>query len=171
LRDALPIYGAAYKVAPTVLFELGAEVVTIGVSPNGININQGCGATDTAEIQKRVVEEEADLGIALDGDADRVILVDEKGRRIDGDQVMALIGTYWHRAERLRGPGVVATLMSNLGLERYLETLGVALLRTPVGDRYVVERMREEGCNLGGEQSGHLIFSDYSTTGDGMIAA
>lgn len=164
-------HGAAYKVAPTVLFELGAEVVTIGVSPNGININQGCGATDTAELQKRVVEEEADLGIALDGDADRVILVDEKGRRIDGDQVMALIGTYWHRAERLRGPGVVATLMSNLGLERYLETLGVALLRTPVGDRYVVERMREEGCNLGGEQSGHLIFSDYSTTGDGMIAA
>src|SRR5690554_1680836 len=164
-------HGAAYKVAPTVLFELGAEVVTIGVSPNGININQGCGATDTAELQKRVVEEEAGLGIALDGDADRVILVDEKGRRIDGDQVMALIGTYWHRAERLRGPGVVATLMSNLGLERYLETLGVALLRTPVGDRYVVERMREEGCNLGGEQSGHLIFSDYSTTGDGMIAA
>lgn len=164
-------HGAAYKVAPTVLFELGAEVIPIGVKPDGVNINEDCGATATEALQKRVIAEAADLGIALDGDADRVILVDEKGRRIDGDQVMALIGSYWHRAERLKGPGVVATVMSNLGLERHLEGLGVPLLRTPVGDRYVVERMREEGCNLGGEQSGHLIFSDYSTTGDGMIAA
>jgi len=164
-------HGAAYKVAPTVLFELGAEVIAIGVDPDGFNINEGCGATKTDKLQKRVVEEGADLGIALDGDADRVILVDEKGRRIDGDQVMALIGTYWHRSERLKGPGVVATQMSNLGLERHLNAMGIDLLRTAVGDRYVVERMRQEGCNLGGEQSGHLIFSDYSTTGDGMIAA
>ncbi|MDF2094727.1 phosphoglucosamine mutase [Aquibaculum arenosum] len=164
-------HGAAYKVAPTVLFELGAEVIALGVQPNGFNINQDCGATATAALQERVVAEGADLGIALDGDADRVILVDERGQRIDGDQVMALIGSYWHRAERLHGPGVVATVMSNLGLERHLQGLGVELLRTPVGDRYVVERMRAEGCNLGGEQSGHLIFSDYSTTGDGLIAA
>lgn len=163
--------GAAYRVAPTVLYELGAEVVRLGVEPDGFNINRGVGATDTATLQRSVVETGADLGIALDGDADRVILVDERGRRIDGDQVMGLIGGYWLRAGRLRGPGVVATVMSNLGLERHLEGLGIGLLRTPVGDRYVVERMRAEGCNLGGEQSGHLVFSDYSTTGDGLIAA
>jgi phosphoglucosamine mutase len=164
-------HGAAYKVAPKVLWELGAEVVALGVAPDGLNINAGCGATATARLQDKVVAEGCDLGIALDGDADRVILVDERGRQIDGDQVMALTGTAWARDRRLRGGGVVATVMSNLGLERHLHGLGLTLARTPVGDRYVVEHMREHGFNVGGEQSGHIVLSDYGTTGDGLIAA
>lgn len=164
-------HGAAYKVAPQVLWELEAEVVPMGVYPNGRNINAGCGATATEALQERVVSEKADLGIALDGDADRLIMVDEKGRRIDGDQLMALLGQKWHEDGRLRGGGVAATVMSNLGLERYLKTRGLTLARTPVGDRHVVERMRADGFNLGGEQSGHIIMSDFGTTGDGMMAA
>ena len=164
-------HGAAYSVAPAVLFELGAEVIAMGVTPDGTNINRDCGATAPQALSKRVVEEGADLGIALDGDADRVILVDEKGRVIDGDQVMGLIAQRWLAAGRLKGGGVVATVMSNLGLERLVQSFGVGLERTPVGDRYVVERMREGGFNLGGEQSGHLVMTDYSTTGDGLIAA
>ena len=164
-------HGAAYSVAPAVLYELGAEVVAMGVSPDGTNINRECGATHPQALAKRVLEEAADIGIALDGDADRVILVDEKGRVIDGDQVMGLIAQRWLAAGRLKGGGVVATVMSNLGLERLVQSFGVGLERTPVGDRYVVERMREGGFNLGGEQSGHLVMTDYSTTGDGLIAA
>ncbi len=164
-------HGAAYRVAPTVLWELGAEVVAIGVAPDGFNINRDCGATAPAALQARVVAEKADLGLALDGDADRLILVDEKGRIVDGDQIMALIARSWMEHDRLRGGAVVATVMSNLGLERFLAGLKLKLLRTPVGDRYVVERMRAEGCNVGGEQSGHIILSDYGTTGDGLIAA
>jgi phosphoglucosamine mutase len=163
--------GAAYKVAPTVLWELGAEVVPLAVSPNGTNINQDCGATATAMLQEQVVAQGCDLGIALDGDADRVILVDEKGRRVDGDQLMALVGRSWHEDGRLRGGGIVVTVMSNLGLERFMGGLGLGLARTPVGDRYVVEHMREHGFNVGGEQSGHIVMNDYTTTGDGLIAA
>ncbi|MEC8176540.1 MAG: phosphoglucosamine mutase, partial [Pseudomonadota bacterium] len=163
--------GAAYKVAPTALWELGAEVVTIGVAPDGFNINKGCGSTDTHLLADTVRAEKADIGIALDGDADRLIICDQNGRIIDGDQIMGLIATDWNRHERLSAPGIVATVMSNLGLERYLQDEGLGLARTRVGDRYVVEYMRQHGFNLGGEQSGHMVLSDFSTTGDGLIAA
>ncbi len=163
--------GAAYKVAPSVFYELGAQVIPIGIEPNGTNINKDCGATATAVLQERVVAHGADLGIALDGDADRVIFCDEQGTKVDGDQVMAMIARTWQAQGRLTGGGVVATVMSNLGLEKYLETIDLGLARTKVGDRYVLEHMRERGFNLGGEQSGHVILSDYSTTGDGLIAA
>ena len=163
--------GAAYKVAPTVLWELGAEVVPVGVSPDGFNINKGCGSTDPDYMREQVIAHEADIGIALDGDADRLVIADEHGALVDGDQLMALVAGSWHAAGRLRGGGVVATVMSNLGLERYLEGLGLAMVRTPVGDRYVVEHMRAHGFNVGGEQSGHIILSDFTTTGDGLIAA
>ena len=163
--------GAGYKVAPTVLWELGADVLAIGVEPDGTNINRNCGATEPQSISERVVASGADLGIALDGDADRVIVADEQGRIVDGDQLMALIATEWHATGRLKGGGVVATVMSNLGFERYLEGIDLELERTAVGDRYVVERMRRGAYNVGGEQSGHIILSDYGTTGDGLIAA
>ena len=164
-------HGAAYRVAPTVLWELGAEVVPIGVAPDGTNINGGCGSTAPARMAEMVRERRADLGIALDGDADRVVLCDQTGRIVDGDQILALVGETWAAGNRLRGGAVVATVMSNLGLERRLGSLGIGLHRTKVGDRYVGERMRETGCNLGGEQSGHLVLSDYGTTGDGLVAA
>ena len=164
-------HGAAYKVAPRVLFELGADVIPIGVEPNGFNINDKCGATDPQAMRDAVLLHKADLGIALDGDADRLIVCDETGQIIDGDQVMALIASFWHASALLKGGGVVATVMSNLGLERYLAGLGLALVRTSVGDRYVVERMRAGGYNLGGEQSGHIVMSDHATTGDGLVAA
>jgi phosphoglucosamine mutase len=163
--------GAAYKVAPTVLWELGAEVVRVGVSPDGFNINRKCGSTYPAVLQEQVVAHGADIGIALDGDADRVVLVCEKGRTIDGDQLMATIADQWARDGRLTGGGVVATVMSNLGLERFLDGRGLSLARTQVGDRYVLERMRADGFNLGGEQSGHVIMTDHATTGDGLMAA
>ncbi len=163
--------GAAYRVAPKVLYELGAEVVPVGVYPDGFNINQRCGATDPARMQEAVVTHGADFGIALDGDADRAILADEKGNVVDGDQVMALVGRSWLQDGRLSGGAVVATVMSNLGLERFLGDLGVGMVRTPVGDRYVVEQMRAGGFNVGGEQSGHIVLSDFATTGDGIIAA
>ena len=164
-------HGAAYKVAPTVLWELGADVIAIGTEPDGFNINRGCGSTDTALLARTVVERGADIGIALDGDADRVVICDETGAVIDGDHIMALIASSWADAGRLKGGGVVATVMSNLGLERYLKGIGLSLERTRVGDRYVVEHMRKNGFNLGGEQSGHIVMSDYATTGDGLIAA
>ncbi len=164
-------HGAAYKVAPIVLWELGAEVVQVSVQPDGFNINRGCGAVEPAAMQEAVREAHADFGIALDGDADRVIAADERGELLDGDQLMGLVARSWREADRLKGGAVVATVMSNLGLERYLKGLSLGLVRTPVGDRYVVERMRESGCNVGGEQSGHIILSDYTTTGDGLIAA
>ena len=163
--------GAAYKVAPAVLYELGADVIPIAVNPDGFNINRNCGATAPSAMQTSVVEHGADLGIALDGDADRVILADEQGNLIDGDQVMALIAGAWLDSGNLAKPGVVATVMSNLGLEHYLKSLGLDLERTPVGDRYVLEHMRRHGFNIGGEQSGHIILVDYATTGDGLIAA
>ncbi|MBI4184441.1 MAG: phosphoglucosamine mutase [Proteobacteria bacterium] len=163
--------GAAYKVAPIVLWELGAEVVPIGTVPDGFNINRDCGATAAEVVCRKVVESGAHLGIALDGDADRVILADERGRVIDGDQLLALIATCWREAATLKGDGLVATVMSNLGLERYLSGIGLKLARTQVGDRYVMEEMRASGRNVGGEQSGHVILADYSTTGDGLIAA
>ncbi|ABQ30036.1 MULTISPECIES: phosphoglucosamine mutase [Acidiphilium] len=163
--------GAAYKVAPAALWELGAEVITLGVSPDGFNINHECGSTVPSALSAAVVKHRADLGIALDGDADRVILADERGRIIDGDQVLALIARAFQADGRLSGSGIVATVMSNLGLERYLGGLGLALHRTPVGDRYVAEHMRAHGLNLGGEQSGHVILADFATTGDGLIAA
>ncbi len=163
--------GAAYKVAPEVLWELGAEIIPIGVTPNGTNINKGCGSTDLVTLQEATTIAGADIGLALDGDADRLIVCDENGRVIDGDQIMALIANDWHKAGRLKGGGVVSTVMSNLGLENYLNSLGLDLKRTPVGDRYVAEVMRAASYNLGGEQSGHLIFDDYATTGDGLIAA
>jgi len=163
--------GAAYQVAPSAFWELGAEVVAIGVTPNGKNINDQCGSTAPGLLQETVVASGADIGIALDGDADRLIVVDEKGRIVDGDQLMALIGSSWARDGRLRGGGVVATVMSNLGLERYLAGQGLTLERTSVGDRYVLERMRNGGFNMGGEQSGHIIMTDYATTGDGLVAA
>ncbi len=164
-------HGAAYKVAPTVLWELGAEVVSIGVSPDGFNINKECGSTAPGRLAELVRERRADLGIALDGDADRLVLVDEEGQVIDGDQILATVAESWAREGRLAGDTVVATVMSNLGLERFLGGLGLKLLRTKVGDRYVSEKMRETGCNLGGEQSGHMILSDFGTTGDGLVAA
>jgi phosphoglucosamine mutase len=163
--------GAAYKVAPTALYELGAEVIEVGVTPNGFNINEECGSTYPAAMIKAVREYRADVGIALDGDADRLVVCDEKGQLIDGDQIMALIASSWARQDKLTGGGVVATVMSNLGLERFLSAKGLKLERTPVGDRSVMMRMREGGFNLGGEASGHIIMSDFSTTGDGLIAA
>jgi phosphoglucosamine mutase len=163
--------GAAYKVAPTVLWELGADVLPVGVDPDGTNINRNCGATVPETISERVVAAGADLGIAFDGDADRVIISDENGRIIDGDQLMALIATDWQTSGRLQGGGVVATVMSNLGFERYLGRMGLDVVRVAVGDRYVVEKMRSGAYNVGGEQSGHIILSDYGTTGDGLIAA
>ncbi|HKK85355.1 MAG TPA: phosphoglucosamine mutase [Roseovarius sp.] len=163
--------GAAYNAAPKVLWELGAEVIPIGVSPDGFNINEKCGSTHPQVAARRVRETRADLGICLDGDADRVILIDEKGEIADGDQIMGLIATRWAEQGRLAGNALVATVMSNLGLERFLEDRGIALERTKVGDRYVVERMREGGFNLGGEQSGHIVMTDYATTGDGLIGA
>jgi len=163
--------GAAYKVAPTVLWELEAEVIPLGVNPDGFNINQNCGSTASEAMRAAVIRHKADLGIALDGDADRMVLSDEKGQLIDGDQIMALIAERWASEGRLRGGGIAATVMSNLGLERFLGGLGLQLERTPVGDRYVVEHMLKAGLNVGGEQSGHIILSDFSTTGDGLIAA
>jgi phosphoglucosamine mutase len=163
--------GAAYKVAPTALYELGAEVVEIGVSPNGLNINEECGSTYPKAMAKAVKDYRADIGIALDGDADRLVICDERGQIVDGDQIMALIAKSWSETGKLKGGGVVATVMSNLGLERFLSANGMNLERTKVGDRYVMERMREGGFNLGGEQSGHIIMSDVSTTGDGLISA
>ena len=163
--------GAAYKVAPTALYELGAEVIEVGVSPNGMNINEDCGSTHPKAMVAAVKEYRADIGIALDGDADRLVICDEKGAAVDGDQIMAIIAKAWADSGRLTGGGVVATVMSNLGLERYLAKMNLKLERTQVGDRYVMERMRSGGFNLGGEQSGHVILSDVSTTGDGMIAA
>ena len=163
--------GAAYKIAPQVLWELEADVVAIGVEPNGRNINDGVGATATERLQEAVVEQGADIGIALDGDADRLIMVDETGAEIDGDQLMAALAVSMKEAGTLAKDTLVSTVMSNLGLERFLESKGITLLRTAVGDRYVVEEMRREGYNLGGEQSGHIVLSDYSTTGDGLMAA
>ena len=163
--------GAAYKAAPTVLWELGAEVIPIGVNPNGFNINEGCGSTCPQTAAERVVAEGAHLGICLDGDADRVMLIDEKGRVADGDQLMALIASQWAREGKLIGNTLVATIMSNMGLETFLAGQKIDLLRTGVGDRYVVEQMRKGGFNLGGEQSGHIVMTDYVTTGDGLIAA
>lgn len=163
--------GAAYKIAPQIFWELEADVVSIGVTPNGRNINDKVGATSVEALQAKVLEEKADLGIALDGDADRLILVDETGEKIDGDQILALLGSYLSASGQLYKNTVVATVMSNLGLERFLKEKGITLLRTPVGDRYVVEEMRKEGFNLGGEQSGHMIMSDFGTTGDGLLTA
>ncbi len=162
--------GAAYKAAPQVLWELGAEVVPVGVDPNGLNINENCGSTHTQTAAEAVVAHGADLGICLDGDADRVMILDETGRVADGDQIMALLADRWANAGRLTGGALVATVMSNLGLERFVTGRGLRLERTAVGDRYVVERMREGGFNLGGEQSGHIVMTDYATTGDGLIA-
>ncbi|MGE6742790.1 phosphoglucosamine mutase [Allorhizobium pseudoryzae] len=163
--------GAAYKVAPAALWELGADVVTIGNTPNGTNINLDCGSTSPEALRNKVHEVRADIGIALDGDADRVIIVDENGAIIDGDQLMAVIAESWAEDEKLRGGGIVATVMSNLGLERFLHGKGLTLARTKVGDRYVVEHMRNHDFNVGGEQSGHLVLSDFGTTGDGLVAA
>ncbi|MGI4878301.1 MAG: phosphoglucosamine mutase [Janthinobacterium lividum] len=164
-------HGAAYKVAPMALWELGAEVIPIGVDPNGFNINAQIGSTHPEALQERVVASGAAIGIALDGDADRLIVVDENGTLVDGDQLMALVASSWAKKGRLKGGGLVATVMSNLGLERYLSGLGLTLERTNVGDRYVLETMRAKGFNVGGEQSGHIILSDYATTGDGLVAA
>jgi len=163
--------GAAYKVAPEVLWELGAEIITIGVDPDGKNINDGCGSTATDAMQQAVVVHGADIGISLDGDADRVLIADEKGQLVDGDQLMGMIAADRNRRGLLNGGAVVATVMSNMGLEKYLEGEGIALKRTSVGDRYVVEEMRASGCNVGGEQSGHIVLGDYGTTGDGLVAA
>ena len=162
--------GAAYHVAPDALWELGAEVISLGVSPDGLNINDDCGSTHPATLQETVVASGADIGLALDGDADRLIVVDETGRLIDGDQLMALIALGLQRRGELKGGAVIATVMSNLGLERKLEEAGLKLVRTKVGDRYVVEEMRASGCNVGGEQSGHIILTDHATTGDGLVA-
>ncbi|MEH3144251.1 MAG: phosphoglucosamine mutase [Methylobacterium frigidaeris] len=163
--------GAAYRVAPETLWELGAEVIAIGTEPDGFNINRDVGSTAPEALVRKVRELRADIGIALDGDADRVLVVDEKGQRVDGDQLMGVVARSWKDDERLTRPGIVATIMSNLGLERYLGGLGLGMVRTAVGDRYVLEHMRENGYNLGGEQSGHIIMSDYATTGDGLVAA
>ncbi len=163
--------GAAYKVAPLALWELGAEVIKIGVDPDGTNINKKCGSTSPEALCEKVKEVRADIGIALDGDADRVIIVDETGHIVDGDQLLAVMADTWQRRGRLAAGGIVATVMSNLGLERYVQGIGLSMARTPVGDRYVVEYMRKHGYNVGGEQSGHLVLSDFSTTGDGLIAA
>ena len=164
-------HGAAYKVAPAALWELGADVIAIGVDPDGTNINDGVGSTAPQALGETVVASGADIGIALDGDADRLIVVDEAGTVVDGDQLMATIAAGWARAGRLRGGGLVATVMSNLGLERHLAAQGLGLVRTAVGDRHVLERMRGSGYNVGGEQSGHIILADYATTGDGLVAA
>jgi phosphoglucosamine mutase len=163
--------GAAYRVAPEALWELGADVVSIGVEPDGFNINQDCGSTAPEAFCRKVREMRADIGISLDGDADRVVIADERGHLIDGDQVLAAIAESWREDGRLARPGVVGTVMSNLGLERHLQSLGLELVRTPVGDRYILEHMRQHGYNVGGEQSGHIILSDYTTTGDGFVAA
>jgi phosphoglucosamine mutase len=163
--------GAAYKLAPEALWELGAEVFSIGVQPDGMNINLGVGSTSPEALARKVREMRADIGIALDGDADRVLIVDETGKIVDGDQLMAAIAESWKDDGRLSQPGIVATLMSNLGLERFLSGIHLSLARTAVGDRYVLEHMREHGYNVGGEQSGHIILSDYGTTGDGLVAA
>jgi phosphoglucosamine mutase len=163
--------GAAYKVAPEALWELGAEVFSVGVEPDGMNINRDVGSTSPVALAQKVRELRADIGIALDGDADRVVIVDEHGRLVDGDQLMAVVAQDWNQDGRLSQPGIVATVMSNLGLERYLGSIGLSLARTPVGDRYVLEHMRQHGYNVGGEQSGHVILSDYCTTGDGLVAA
>ncbi len=163
--------GAAYKVAPAALWELGAEVIAIHDSPNGFNINEDCGSTHPESLARKVHEVRADIGIALDGDADRMIIVDENGTVVDGDQIMALVAESWNQNDRLVGGGVVATVMSNLGLERFLGDIGLQLHRTQVGDRYVVEHMRAHGLNIGGEQSGHIVLSDFSTTGDGLVSA
>ncbi|TYR34650.1 phosphoglucosamine mutase [Mesorhizobium microcysteis] len=163
--------GAGYKVAPAALWELGAEVIAINDEPNGLNINEDCGSTHPLGLAKKVHEVRADIGIALDGDADRVVIVDETGAIVDGDQLMALIAESWHRSGRLSGGGLVATIMSNLGLERFMGDIGLSLHRTKVGDRYVVEHMRAHGFNVGGEQSGHVVLSDFSTTGDGLVSA
>ena len=164
-------HGAAYRVAPEALWELGAELVTIGCAPNGFNINDKLGSTWPQTLAEKVLEVGADIGLALDGDADRLIVVDEQGRVVDGDQLMALITHAQHGAGTLKGGALVTTVMSNLGLERFVNALGLRLLRTPVGDRHVLEAMRANGCNLGGEQSGHIILSDHATTGDGLLAA
>jgi len=163
--------GAAYKVAPAVLWELEAEVIPIGVKPDGFNINRDCGSTHPRALQEAVVAHGAHVGVALDGDADRLVMVDERGQVIDGDQLMAVIAESWLQQGRLAKKGLVATVMSNLGLERFVQGLGIELIRTKVGDRYVLEAMRGEGYNLGGEQSGHIILSDFATTGDGVVAA
>ena len=162
--------GAAYQVAPDALWELGAEVIALGTSPNGTNINDGCGSTAPDVLRDTVVASGADLGLALDGDADRLIVVDEHGTLVDGDQLMALIAVTHHQRGTLKGGALVATVMSNLGLERRLADDGIALHRTKVGDRHVLEKMRKSGCNIGGEQSGHIILSDHATTGDGLVA-
>jgi len=163
--------GAGYRVAPEALRELDAEVITMGVEPDGFNINRECGSTEPAALCQKVKEMRADIGIALDGDADRVLIADERGHVIDGDQLLAVIAESWRADGRLAVSGIVATVMSNLGLERYLEKLGISLARTPVGDRYVLDHMRSHGYNVGGEASGHIILSDYTTTGDGLLAA
>jgi phosphoglucosamine mutase len=163
--------GAAYRVAPDALRELDAEVIALGVEPNGLNINRECGSTDPTALCQKVREIRADVGIALDGDADRVLICDERGQIIDGDQLLAVIAESWKESGELAKPGIVGTVMSNLGLERHLGTLGLSLVRTPVGDRYVLEHMREHGYNIGGEQSGHIILTDHTTTGDGLLAA
>src|SRR5262249_7363758 len=163
--------GAAYRVAPEALWELGAEVFTIGTEPDGFNINKDCGSTEPDALARKVREMRADIGIALAGGADRVVSVDERGHIIDGDQLLAVIAESWKTDGRLAKPGVVATVMSNYGLEQFLRRLDIGLIRTPVGDRYVLEHMRQHGYNLGGEPSGHIILSDYTTTGDGFVAA
>ncbi len=163
--------GAGYKVAPAALWELGAEVISIGVEPDGLNINRDVGSTAPAALADKVREVRADIGIALDGDADRVVVMDEKGQLVDGDQLLAVIAESWHEEGRLTKPGIAVSIMSNLGLERFLAGIGLTTARTPVGDRYVSEHMREHGYNLGGEQSGHIIMTDYTTTGDGLVAA
>jgi phosphoglucosamine mutase len=163
--------GAAYRVAPQALWELGAELIAMGVEPDGFNINRECGSTEPGPLCQKVKEMRADIGIALDGDADRVLIADERGHLIDGDQLLAVIAESWQADGRLAKPGIVATVMSNLGLERYLGSLGISLARTPVGDRYLLEQMRADGFNVGGESSGHIILSDYTTTGDGLLTA
>lgn len=163
--------GAAYKLGPTILWELGAEVIAVGVEPNGFNINDKRGSTHPEYLQKKVLKHGADIGIALDGDADRLIVCDEKGRLVDGDQLLALIATEWKKRGLLQGDGIVATTMSNMGLEQYLAKNKLKLHRSNVGDRYVIEGMQKHQCNVGGEQSGHIIFSDFATTGDGLVAA
>jgi phosphoglucosamine mutase len=163
--------GAAYRVIPEALWELGAEVIAIGVEPDGFNINRDCGSTQPDQLRRKVLELRADIGIALDGDADRVVIVDEHGHLVDGDQLLAVIAETWHKEGRLLKPGIVTTVMSNYGLERHLARCGIKVERVRVGDRYVLEQMREQGYNLGGEPSGHIILSDYTTTGDGFIAA
>jgi phosphoglucosamine mutase len=163
--------GAAYKIGPTILWELGAEVITIGVSPNGFNINDSCGSTNPELLSKEVVRNKAHIGIALDGDADRLLIVDSNGKKIDGDQIIAMIASSWKEDKRLKGNAIVTTKMSNLALENYLKEINISLIRTDVGDRYVSEYMQKNNFNIGGEQSGHIILSDYSTTGDGLVAA